>query len=370
MPQKIEFHIIQSFAPSNLNRDDTGSPKDTIFGGARRARISSQSLKRAARIHMRDGGLIPETASAIRTKRLVRELANHLQQAGIDDPEVAAAAALNVLNGVDLKSKKARNSEELVTDYLVFVGQNELRDIAEIVAPQAEELANPKSKAIADVVKQVRAVLTDKGAGAIDLALFGRMLANLPDANVDASTQVAHAISTHRVDREFDYFTAVDDRQPADNAGADMIGTVEFNASTFYRYSVVDVEQLRENLGGDTDLVASAIEAYASAVVEAIPTGKQNTFAAHNPPSLVLVTIRDNQSPRNLANAFEQPVYGNRGILNESVERLAEYWEKLDGFYGTATKALVLDVTGSFTGSAQKMTGLAELASAVRAAVE
>src|SRR5690625_2591356 len=131
MAKKIEFHIIQSFAPSNLNRDDTGSPKDTIFGGARRARISSQSLKRAARIHMRDGGLIPETASAIRTKRLVRELAGHLQQHGVDDAAVAENAALNVLNAVNLKSKKSK-SDELLTDYLVFIGQNELKDIASI----------------------------------------------------------------------------------------------------------------------------------------------------------------------------------------------------------------------------------------------
>src|SRR5690606_11785196 len=155
--------------------------------------------------------------------------------------------------------------------------------------------------------------------------------------NADASCQVAHAISTHRVDREFDYFTAVDDENPEDSSGAGMIGTVEFNSSVYYRYSVVDLDQLEENLGGDLELARDAVAAYARAVVEAAPSGKQNTFAAHNLPSVVLVILRKEQGSRNLANAFEVPVTSrNGGLVKASAEHLRDHWQQVDLAYGRA----------------------------------
>lgn len=375
MKAKIEFHILQSFAPSNLNRDDTGSPKDAIFGGVRRGRISSQSLKRAARTYMRDSGLLPESASSIRTKRLVGLLADRLSSdsVSLDTATKAATNVIELLGSGKSKMKiKANDDGEHLTEYLLFIGESELREIADLIVDDVEELSNPKSKSLQPVADAVKELLKRRGAGAVDVALFGRMLANLPDANADASCQVAHAISTHRVDREFDYYTAVDDRKPADNSGADMIGTIEFNSACYYRYSVIDTRQLLENLAGNDELLANTVEAYTRAAAEAIPTGKQNTFAAHNLPAVVLVTVRRNQGPRNLANAFEMPIRagGNAAITTASSLEMRSTWEALDAAYGGADEAFVLDLTGEFDGStARKVASLDELAKAVRQAV-
>src|SRR5690606_30773078 len=154
------------------------------------------------------------------------------------------------------------------------------------------------------------------GGRAVDLALFGRMLADLPDRNVDAACQVAHAISTHRVSAEFDYYTAVDDLKPDDTSGADMIGTVEFNSACYYRYANIDLRQLVKNLKGeaeevDAELAEAAVRAFLIASRDAIPTGKQNSFAARNAPSFFLAVVRD-RGAWSLANAFVAPVNGQQ----------------------------------------------------------
>lgn len=345
MSKKIEFHILQSFAPSNLNRDDTGAPKDTLFGGSRRGRISSQALKRAARIYMRDGGLVPEHASSHRTNRIVSLLTKALVKRGINE-EIAKAVAEAGIKSIGSQGKiKLKDG---LTEYLLFVGRDELDGLTALLAEFASGLESPKVKISNDLSKKLTAVLTKKQKAAVDVALFGRMLANLPEGNTDASCQVAHALSTHRVERDFDYFTAVDDFRPEDTAGAGMIGTVEFNSSTYYRFSVVDTAQLGKNLESD-DLARTAIASYAEAVVNAIPTGKQNSFAAHNPPSTVLVVVRNGQAPRSLANAFESPVPATaEGFQKESARRLGDYWQLLDGAFGEAHESWILDLSGGF----------------------
>lgn len=374
MSTRIEFHILQSFAPSNLNRDDTGSPKDAVFGGVRRGRISSQSLKRATRIYMKDQGLVPPHAASHRSKRLVDLLAVKLQARGVVT-EDAVAVATNVLSQVGSQGKvkvKASKTGEPLTEYLMFVGEVELERIAEILTPQTESLTSAKAKKELEAAgAEVTGILKEKGAGAVDVALYGRMLANLPEGNADASCQVAHAISTHRVDREFDYYTAVDDQKPDDNSGADMIGTIEFNSSVYYRYSVIDLRQLEENLGGDRALAHEAVAAYARAVVESAPSGKQNTFAAHNLPSVVLVTLRTTRGPRNLANAFEKAVVGGKdGVVAASARRLAAEWQKTDEAYGRAEQAWLLDLTGDFGETpAERVPSLDALVKAVRSAL-
>jgi CRISPR system Cascade subunit CasC len=197
------------------------------------------------------------------------------------------------------------------------------------------------------------------GGKAVDVALFGRMLADLPEVNQDAACQVAHAISTHRVEREFDYFTAVDDMGEADETGAGMIGQLEFNSATFYRYAVIDANKLLDNLKNDKDLALSAVEAFAQAVARAIPTGKQNTFAAHNPPSFVGVVLRSG-GPLNLANAFEKPISPriDQALTSLSVASLAAYEENLAKAYANDGDAWsYLDLTDSWPkekGVAQK----------------
>ena len=152
------------------------------------------------------------------------------------------------------------------------------------------------------------------------------MLADMPKKNQEAACQVAHAISTHAVEREFDFYTAVDDLKPDDTAGADMMGTVEFNSACFYRYAVLDWTKLVENLQQDEDLASKGLQAFLHGFVLSEPTGKQNSFAAHNPPEFVAITVRRNGAPRNLANAFEMALRVKKGdsITRLSAEKLAQ----------------------------------------------
>jgi len=172
------------------------------------------------------------------------------------------------------------------------------------------------------------------GGKAADLALFGRMIADLPERNVEAACQVAHALPTNRVSMEFDFYTAVDDLRPEDTAGADMLGTVEFNSACFYRYANVDFDALTKNLD-DAELARRALWAFLRASITAVPTGKQNSMAAHNPPSFVLAVVRDG-GPWNLANAFLTPVQARQGgdLVQESIGRLDAYWGRLTAMYG------------------------------------
>lgn len=350
----IEFHLIQNFAPSNLNRDDTGAPKDALFGGHRRARVSSQCFKRAIRLNSAEGATIPEENQGVRTKKLKQLLETRLAALGRMDADARIEAALAAA-GLKLK-------EDGKTEYLLFLGQGEIEAFAQLIhghwdalatAPAADAKKTKKEAKAGlppEIVKEAKALLDGKKA--VDVALFGRMLADLPGVNQDAACQVAHAISTHKVEREFDYFTAVDDKGDEDETGAGMIGQVEFNSATFYRYAVVDPAKLVANLHGDKELALTGIRAFAQAMVRAIPTGKQNTFAAHNPPSFVGVVLR-HASPFNLANAFEKPVWPkvDTELTTLSVEKLAEHDAKISAFYGDGKDEWAyLDMTDAWPG--------------------
>ncbi|EHY79332.1 type I-E CRISPR-associated protein Cas7/Cse4/CasC [Stutzerimonas stutzeri] len=343
----LEFHLIQNFAPSNLNRDDTGAPKDAIFGGQRRARVSSQCFKRAVRLAASEHELLPQANRGIRTKKLKALLLERLVDR---DPEEAGAKIEVALAAAGLKLK-----DDGKTEYLLFLGEGEVAAFAALVEQHWDELPvggdkkskkDAKASLPAEIVKKAKALLD--GGKAVDVALFGRMLADLPSVNQDAACQVAHAISTHRVEREFDYFTAVDDKGDADETGAGMIGQVEFNSATLYRYAVLDLRKLLANLQGDFELALSAVEAFTRALVLAIPSGKQNSFAAHNPPEFAGLCLR-HATPLSLANAFEKPVAprADLALTEQSVERLAAYEGKLAAVYGTAQDQwLSLDLTG------------------------
>ncbi|MGN8157635.1 type I-E CRISPR-associated protein Cas7/Cse4/CasC [Salinisphaera sp. RV14] len=368
----LEFHIIQNFAPSNLNRDDTGAPKDAIFGGHRRARVSSQCFKRATRLAAAEYNLIDESHRGIRTKRLKRLLIERLNDR---DPEEAAGKIESALAAAGLSLSK-KDSEK--TEYLLFLGEKEIAGFAELVDEHWDELADVdstankkqrKAAAPPEVTKKAKALLD--GGKAVDIALFGRMLADLPAVNQDAACQVAHAISTHRVEREFDYYTAVDDDLgPEDEPGADMIGQIEFNSATFYRYAVLDINKLLDNLQGDRELALSAIEAFATAFVRAVPTGKQNTFAAHNAPDFIGVSLR-HVSPMSLANAFEKPVTADlrESLTEQSVQRLQKTDQKLSAVYSDGhDQWLYLDLTGQWQDNDQSeaLPNLVQLAQRVR----
>ena len=347
----VELHIIQNFAPSNLNRDDTGAPKDCQFGGYRRARISSQALKRAIRMTFGEENLLPEESRARRTKRIAGALVERLVARGKDAAE-AAAVVEAAIQGIGLSFEKPKEGDtEKKTQYLLFLGQREINALADVclahwdtlvdVAPNADAASERDAKKAkkankAALPKQVQLALLDALDGrSADVALFGRMLADLPEKNIDAASQVAHAISTHRVATEFDFYTAVDDLKPDDTAGADMLGTVEFNSACFYRYSNIDVDQLVDNLGGDVDLARATVEAFLWASIHAIPTGKQNSMAAQNPPSFVMAVVRD-RGLWSLANAFVNPVAPahDGDLIERSVDALEAYWSNLVRVYG------------------------------------
>lgn len=379
----VEIHALQNFAPSNLNRDDTGAPKDALFGGTRRARVSSQCTKRAVRQFFGEQvgqGLLSAEDVALRSKRVLEAIVSHLLTAGREANEAGEKARL-ALAAMELAVK-----EEGKTEYLLFLGQREIAGIAEVIlekwdmlnaaeapATESKKAGKAKKQAAQSVDAEIRKAL-DKvfnGGKALDVALFGRMLADMPEKNQHAACQVAHAISTHAVEREFDFFTAVDDLKPEDTAGADMMGTVEFNSACFYRYAMVDWAKLGNNLQGDAELAAKGLRAFLEGFVVAEPTGKQNTFAAHNPPEFVMVTVRRNTAPRNLANAFESAIRVRDGLTRASASALMARAIGLQTAYGGNSTAFVLDLTGAERGDfAQKEQSLQDLLDAVMAEVQ
>lgn len=363
----LEIHILQNFAPANLNRDDTGSPKDAYFGGTRRGRISSQSLKRAMRVYFREQQLLPASHLGLRTKRLTERLAGQL--ASLGHPQDQATQVINLaLGGLKLTVDETDGK----TQYLVFFGQQELEAITQLIHENWDALtaALPKDgtakkkdkKAAKDAVPDALVKALSKvldGGKAVDVALFGRMLADLPEKNQYAAAQVAHAISTHKIEHNEDFYTAVDDLKPDDNSGADMLGTVEFNSACYYRYAVVDLQKLGQNLhcldeagqpqgNEDTDLLLSSVAAFLRASIFALPTGKQNSFAAHQLPSFVALTVRREASPRSLTNAFERAVRpSSEGWLAASAQALIHEWNHLEEAYGQGGFSAALNLTAA-----------------------
>ena len=354
----VEVHVLQNFAPSNLNRDDTGAPKDAIFGGSRRARISSQCLKRSVREYFREkaeDGVIAVDDLAIRTKRLHAMLLDSLETLG-RRPEESEGKIKTALSWINLSLDEKNENK---SQYLLFVGPREVSDIARIIndkwdlilvaEPGGEEKKAKKKDAakasdpkVADALRKAL-----DGGKAIDLALFGRMLADMPGKNADASCQVAHAISTHAVEREFDFYTAIDDLKPDDTSGADMMGTVEFNSACFYRYAVLDWEKFLSNLQGDAELARKGARLYNESFVMAEPSGKQNSFAAHNPPEFVMVLLVTKGQPLNLLNSFERPVYSKKGLTAASVDALTDKAKALNTAYSRASDNFILNLTSS-----------------------
>ncbi|MDD2234937.1 MAG: type I-E CRISPR-associated protein Cas7/Cse4/CasC, partial [Desulfitobacteriaceae bacterium] len=278
----IDIHVIQSLPPSCINRDDTGSPKTAIYGGVRRARVSSQSWKHAMREIFKE--YFNENELSERTKKIVDKVADQVCKLRNISKEEAMTLAEKIINqaGINTKDSEAKA--------LFFMSNKQAENLAHMA------LMNPLPGK-----KEVQEAL-NAGKG-VDISLFGRMVADDPSLNTDASAQVAHAISTHKVENEYDYYTAIDDRTPEDQAGAGMIGTIEFNSSTLYRYATVAVHDLKKNLD-DSKVTAKAVKEFLRTFVCSMPTGKQNTFANGTPPYAVMVALRQDQ-PINLVGAFE-----------------------------------------------------------------
>lgn len=277
----IELHLIQNFAPSCLNRDDTNTPKSCIFGGYRRARVSSQCLKRAMRLYMRDALDVP---TGVRTRLLARKVAELLAERYDQDRGQAEELARLALRsaGFGLASEAPER-----TNVGLYLSSDEISLLADAVQADWDELARQQGAAgdasaeensgaggrraraarrggAGEAAPNVRRAVDAIGGtvAAADIALFGRMVAENTHMEVDAACQVAHALSTHEVETEMDFFTAVDDLQPEAEPGAGMMGIVEYNSACFYRYALIHRPQLIHNLRGDAALADRGIVAF------------------------------------------------------------------------------------------------------------
>lgn len=349
----VQLHLLQNYAPSNLNRDDTGSPKDAVFGGVRRGRISSQCLKRS----IRKSGYFEKAFSgrdllATRTRRLPMLVKRELESRGVGGDVIEAIVAKVPVIGRESGKETASTAEdkEQITAQLIFVAPNEVPLLADqllaVYERDPKKWGKLKGK---DLAKELDALVPRS----VDVAMFGRMTTSASFEDVQAAVQVAHAISTNALVQEFDYFTAVDDLSMGE-PGAGMIGDVEFNSNTYYRYINVHWEGLVHNLGGDVDVAREAAGVLLVAAAVAQPTGKQNTFAAQNPPDLVLAEVRQRNVPVSYANAFLKPARAGRNgtptVMEESARQLFDYRQRLNGMYGGPdASALASTLEGEFS---------------------
>lgn len=363
----VEIHMLQNHAPCNLNRDDTGSPKDCMFGSIRRSRISSQSIKRSIRTSPVFKEEMKNIPMGIRTRRLPEEVKKQLLRDGVD-AKMAEIASQKVMElGKSKKRKKEIDDEVKVGDkedrtQIMFLTRNDIETVAKAMKEAITSAGTP------DQFKKIEAgKIEDKLMGwrpiTPDIALFGRMVTSDAFENIDASMQVAHAISTNKMDHEFDYFTAVDDlnTKGEDDAGAGMIGDVQFNSACYYKYFSLDVDGLISNLCGPDrnettlkearEVALTTIKAFITAAMKTTPSGKQNTFAAHQLPDAVLIEVRKKKVPVSYANAFVKPAMPSvkKDLVEDSIEKLARYAEVINNKYLLESSPRLWFTTGNTT---------------------
>ncbi|MFI3169662.1 MAG: type I-E CRISPR-associated protein Cas7/Cse4/CasC [Faecalibacterium sp.] len=318
-----EIHMIKNYPPANLNRDDTGSPKTSYFGGSLRGRISSQCLKRSWRTSALFDSLLGDRG--IRSRQLPDLVKDELILRGMS--EAMAEIAKEKVTGIG--NKDGKENEKGITSQTMFFSAHDVSAVANIMieaAADKDEKSFKKAKTT-DIVKQMKNVALRPIT--IDIAMFGRMVTSDAFHNVEAAVQTAHAISTHTVNQENDYFTAMDDLLGAADTGADMVGDTEYNACCYYHYMSIDTDQLEKNLKDSPDAQAH-IAALLPAMVEIMafsnPSGKQNSFASHVLPEAMYIEVKNKKVPTSYANAFETPVrFGsNAKVLETSVKNLVK----------------------------------------------
>lgn len=335
MSRFLQLHYLTVYPLSNPNRDDQGRPKSASYGGVPRLRISSQALKRAARLsdtmqtdlkgHLGD-----------RTQRIGEVIRDTLRSEGVAQNAAGdiAEKVADVFGKIDETAKK---DGKIRTRQLAFISPEERETAIDLARTAAAGEALPDTK-------QLKKTILRTADGAADVAMFGRMLADDPDFNREAAVQVSHALTTHRALVEDDFYTAVDDlKRPNEDAGAGFVGEAGFGSGVFYTYACVDLDLLKENLGGDAELAATAAAALAEALAVSTPSGKRNSFAHQTRASFIRAEKGDDQ-PRSLAGAFLRPVEG-AGPLALSVAALNDLAAKMDAAYGLSGHApALLDV--------------------------
>lgn len=311
----IEIHAIQNHSPANLNRDDLGAPKTCFFGGVLRSRISSQCIKRSVRMSDEFQKLL----GGVRTRQLAREIAKG--ETDEQRREAAMKRATKILEACGLASKGDDDKSKM----LVYTTREAIQEMAALLKAGSKKTDKELAASFGKLISERTA--------APDMALCGRMLETgvLTDTTVEAALQVAHAISTHEARPEVDYYVAADDI-PGTDAGAGYVDEAMFASACFYKYFSIDWETLVKNLKGNKELAAHTVGAFIRGAALTNPTGKQNSFAAHNPPDGMLVEIKN--TPISYANAFANPVAkGERDIISQSIAQLGQYVHDLDVGY-------------------------------------
>ena len=329
--QRIEFHILQSFPVTCLNRDDVGAPKSAMVGGTSRARVSSQCWKRQVRLSMHELGI----KIGMRTKLVSELIAKECVNLGSTPEQAllcgeAAAAFFGTV-------------EKGTSDTLMFITETEAKAVAQAykavdfaVGKTDKETEKKMSKEEKKEAKaaQIQIEKVMKGAinlavDGLDVALFGRMVASAPIMNVEAASSFSHAISTHKVSSEVEFFTALDDNK--EEQGSAHMGSLEFNSATYYRYVCLDLGQLWINLAGNN--LAESVEAFTKALFVAIPSARQTTMSGASPWDFAKITIRKGQR---LQVPFEKAIRAeNGGILEPSKKALTEYLAKQEALWGS-----------------------------------
>lgn len=322
MSQFIQLHILTSYAPSNLNRDDLGRPKTAIMGGFERLRISSQSLKR----HWRTSELFNIALSGnigIRTKKFGLQLYDALIEGGVSEKNAKNWVGLIIEQYGKIKK------DSIETEQLVHISHLEKSLAFDLINLLIKEQREPTKQEL----ESLKTINTS-----VDIALFGRMLASAPKYNIEAACQVAHAISVHSTVIEDDYFTAVDDLNNGEtDTGSAHIGEAGFAAALFYSYICINKTQLIESLGGNEELANKAIQALTEVAIKVSPTGKQNSFASRAYASYVLAE-KGSYQPRSLSVAFLKPI-DDEDMENAAINALKFRMENFDKVYGTCAES-------------------------------
>jgi CRISPR system Cascade subunit CasC len=316
----LEMHIIQSVPVACLNRDDLNSPKTAVFGGIQRARVSSQSWKRAIREMAKE--ISPQNFCGERTRLIFDPLVKEIEAAGLlpADAEEGAKQIIDALVKLDTKS-----TDKVKSKTLYFMSPLELQTLAQTYAVKK------------DVKQSLKAIDAKALKDAADIALFGRMVASDHSLTVEAASMFSHALSTHKVDNEIDFFSAVDDLQPKEESGAGMTGTLEFNSATYYRFAALNLDMLAdaEHLGSMTrEERQNVVGTFIEATIKAIPGARKNTMNGNTLPVYVFGVVREKGHPIQLINAFENPIRSSQGYVARSIELLKAEYTKLCDTWG------------------------------------
>jgi CRISPR system Cascade subunit CasC len=347
----IELHVLQSFPVSCLNRDDVGAPKTAIFGGCTRARISSQCLKRAIREMAQTQA--PELFAGNRSRLIVEPLRDAIVAKGVEAAKALEAAKAVGEHLATFDSEKEK-SGKLMVKTLMFLSPAEIKAVAEKVAASLNEspsdvaqegigkkgkkeggaLGKLVEKAIREACKAVQ--LKD----AADIAIFGRMVASDHSLTVEGAGMFSHALSTHKADTDVDFFAAVDELQGAEESGAGMTGTLEFNSACYYRYAALNLDLLfdADHLKIlDQAQRKQVVDAFIRATLLAVPGARKNSMNANTPPVYVLGVVKEQGQPIQLINAFEEPAKSKDGLVKISIERMKKHYEDLKKTWGIKT---------------------------------